>query len=790
MLLWIAVLLPSFILATDTNWQYQIYVSSSDGTNSSSCWNGAVPCNTLNLALQGVQHNSTVIYLYPGIYTLDHEVQVRNVSRVAIIGLSDDVTISCQPLNGQWLDNVIFHCITFYNCPTTISNSIPCPYNVAEYGDDGKGNDNKLLVDFDSVASHPGQHMTFTASLYDRYSDREYIMKNSLTVCIVSGPESVKLCTNSSCTNTSINSFNQYSLSFCYFGQFGEKMTTIDINVTVFTSDVSTNITLSVLTDCRFYHYYNCYNGYYSYNGYYNYGCYINATSGKCECSDSPGLAAPLCFYSPYLDTRACAKNRTGTLCGSCEKDYSVPINLPTECVQCDPLIGWILFVTVQLLPVTVMVLLMIVLNIQLTSGSINALVFYSQILTTVYPGLTSNIIFGTSCYNSIYLIPFNIFNLDFTLFLADYPLCILSATTPLEALSFWYVIGLHPLVLLLLLYVWITLYDKGYKVIVLITRPIHRLLARFWRMTNIEPSLPHSIASIYLLCFMQLAATSFKLLHFSITYDGQVAFFNDGTLGYFGWPHCLAGIFAILVLILLVLIPMLYIQLYPFKPFHKLLECLHLNNWQILASLGDVFTGPYKNGTTNKLDYRYFAGFYFLLRIIILLLHFIPLSCGLSLTAVLQVCLFFLHCGTVMTFRPYKRNVNNFIEFFIFLLLAIFSLLKVVHVYDRYVYNFTISLTVFSFDCFFVLILFVYFIYWTVKKIRSCYGYCRPRIHKPLPNITSDEDLNDAIELIDDKDWIADRMTNPQNYNEVHFSYNEEHFSTIPYQLKDEPAT
>ena len=86
MLLWIAVLLLFLILATDTNWQYQIYVSSSDGTNSSSCWNGSVSCNTLNLALQGVQHNFTVIYLYPGIYTLDDE--VRNISRVAIIGLS------------------------------------------------------------------------------------------------------------------------------------------------------------------------------------------------------------------------------------------------------------------------------------------------------------------------------------------------------------------------------------------------------------------------------------------------------------------------------------------------------------------------------------------------------------------------------------------------------------------------------------------------------------------------------------------------------------------------------
>ena len=375
---------------------------------------------------------------------------------------------------------------------------------------------------------------------------------------------------------------------------------------------------------------------------------------------------------------------RTGRLCGSCEDGYSVPINLPTKCVQCDPLIGWILFVTVQLLPVTVMVLLIIVLNIQLTSGSINALVFYSQILTTVYPGFNSmlgtfcsycsadsyfnyycyNCTIEYNCYPAFLLVPLNIFNLDFTLF-NGYPLCISSATTPLGAISFWYVIGLYPLLLLLLLYVWVTLYDKGYKVIVPITRPIHRLLARFWHMTNIEPSLPHSIASIYLLCFMQLAATSFKLLHFSIHDDGRVAFFYDGTLNYFGWPHIFAGIFAILVLILLVLIPMLYIQLYPFKPFHKLLECLHLNNWQILTSLGDVFTGPYKNGTTNKLDYRYFADFYLLLRIIILLLYFIPVNVTYLHvpTIIIQTCVFGLFSAAIMIFRPYQKDLNNFNE-------------------------------------------------------------------------------------------------------------------------------
>ena len=201
----------------------------------------------------------------------------------------------------------------------------------------------------------------------------------------------------------------------------------------------------------------------------------------------------------------------------------------------------------------------------------------------------------------------------------------------------------------------------------------------------------------------------------------------------------------------------MLYIQLYPFKPFHKLLECLHLNNWQILTSLGDVFTGPYKNGTTNKLDYRYFAGFYLLLRIIIVLLYFIPIP---QLVDVIQICVFGLFSGAIMIFRPYQRDLNNFNEFIILLILSVLSL------YSQ-------SLIPFSFDCLvFGLIIPVYFIYWTVKNIRSCYGYCRD--HRLLSSNTTYGAVNDTDQIdgtVDDSVWIADRMINPQDYDEQHVS-------------------
>ena len=249
-------------------------------------------------------------------------------------------------------------------------------------------------------------------------------IESKLKVCIVSGPESVKLCsTDHNCTNTSINSLNQYSFSICYFGKEMTYDSTNDINV-----EISTEADFSSNTMIKFWPY--CYSS----------EVYDN-TSGKCVYTPPYAYSPPSyfkpCYLEPiYMYTNTCAPNTTVSICGSCEDGYSVPINLPNKCVQCDdPLIGWILFVTVQLLPVTAMVLLIIVLNIQLTSGTFNALVFYSQILTTVYPGLTFNAIFGNpSCNNvsKLYLIPFNILNLDFTLFLDTNPLCISSDTTPL----------------------------------------------------------------------------------------------------------------------------------------------------------------------------------------------------------------------------------------------------------------------------------------------------------------------------------------------------------------------
>ena len=94
------ILLSQVILSV--KWEHKIYVSTTAGIDDTTCWTSGqhTPCATINLALKGLQHNSTVIYITPGIYTLEygHETQLRHKSQVAIIG---NVTQTVQVSNRK-----------------------------------------------------------------------------------------------------------------------------------------------------------------------------------------------------------------------------------------------------------------------------------------------------------------------------------------------------------------------------------------------------------------------------------------------------------------------------------------------------------------------------------------------------------------------------------------------------------------------------------------------------------------------------------------------------------------
>jgi hypothetical protein len=172
------------------------------------------------------------------------------------------------------------------------------------------------------------------------------------------------------------------------------------------------------------------------------------------------------------------------------------------------------------------------------------------------------------------------------------------------------------------------------------------------------------------------------------------------------------SGLFAIVILVCLVLIPMLYIQLYPLKLFHKLLDKLHIRK-QVFISFGDEFTRSYKNGSENTFDYRYFAGLYLLMRFIILCLHFIPFEYN-KVNMITQCAVYVVFGGMIIVFRPHLRFLHSFNEFVIFLSLFIISLVSIFSIGFSFIPYLTSS-------SLFFLMLINYFVFHIFKMVVFC---------------------------------------------------------------------
>ena len=783
----------------------RIYVSSSDGINNTSCWTGGVqtPCATIDLAIQGtatLQYNCSsgiLINLSPGTYTLDttsllEQQLLRN--NVSIIGMRDgsryeEVSITCLHVSSSsynWLRYIVFECVSLYNCNNVPVTCTEPSFDITTHNELVLGNEAcpnfKLdIYDIDTTLTLQCydyyinencqcEYLSFGALITDTCTGKPLDWEYGLNVCF-----SIESSTYHDCYPVSASKYyvgpdyyyQLYQVNKCF--DFIDS-SSMEVTLYIYMLNVRVNTTINITTECS--------------SG--------NCIQSKCDTNNPSYKLA--CFSNNYNSFRRCYDSNTrGYYEGCyiyCPSESGIPLNTPYICVECDEY-GLLVFIVIEILPITIMVLLIIIFNIQLTNGSINGVVFYSQIIAISYSVYFYYAIYygDYSDYNDYYFdsltkIPCNIFNLDFTT-LVYYVMCISPNTSPLGVISFWYVIGFYPLLLLLFLYVWITLYDKGYKCVVFITRPFHRCMARFWSMTGIEPSFTHSIASIYILCFTQLAATSFKILSIAPKNEthgfNNTKFYYDIKQDYFEGVHGAAGFFAILVLLFLIVLPTLYILLYPFKWFHKLLDRLHLKKPQLLISLGDVFTGPYKNGTENTYDYRFMTGLYLLARIIVTsqfifgyyFLFSIPIS---------QSCCSFLLAVIVIIFRPFQRNIHNFAEFLIlFVVMAIGCTNSVVSFLmstsndsidtktgtGGFIVSFLLTVVLPTLNILiFGIIIPGYIIYQVYKMIKSCHRYHQR--NNPVANRNQEEEDHQPL-VGNDDDWVADRMENPRNYNERH---------------------
>ena len=109
----------------------------------------------------------------------------------------------------------------------------------------------------------------------------------------------------------------------------------------------------------------------------------------------------------------------------------------------------------------------------------------------------------------SILISIYNIFNLQF--FQSFFPpLCISEEMTNMEVLALRYVVALYPLLLILIIYALVCLYDRNFKPLVLVWRSFGAIISCF---INVRYSLFDAFASFFLLCVYSFSMTSISLL-------------------------------------------------------------------------------------------------------------------------------------------------------------------------------------------------------------------------------------------------------------------------------------
>ena len=288
----------------------------------------------------------------------------------------------------------------------------------------------------------------------------------------------------------------------------------------------------------------------------------------------------------------------------------------------------------------------------------------------------------------------YGIWDLDFLRpFYSD--LCLEIGILPTLALD--YVIAVYPLLLMIITYLLIVLYDRNYRVITIMWRPFRFLFSLLKSNWKTRTSLIDSYATFFLLSYGKFLSVSFDLLVPTKVYHLHGDYYNS-TLGLFysadakflGNEHLLYGILAIAVLCVFVILPTVLFALYPFKLFQKFLNLFSVR-WYILHTFMDSFYGCYKDGTQpGTRDYRWFASIFFAVRILQFLLYFY--CTGQQFIPLVAVTVLF-HAILIATLQPFKCHNSNGIHIVFLLFIVLGTFLIIMSDYSTLVKSHTHSL-------------------------------------------------------------------------------------------------
>ena len=357
--------------------------------------------------------------------------------------------------------------------------------------------------------------------------------------------------------------------------------------------------------------------------------------------------------------------NRNDTLCGRCKDGYFPQVySFNMTCVKCPhSRVNWWKYVLSAFLPLTIFYIIAVFFKISNTSSHLHGFIYYCQAISM--PQITRLIILSLRQHPKYltafrYVVSFyGIWNLDFFRTF-DHGICL--GTDTLQTFSLDIAVGIYPLLLMVVSYVLIDLYDRNFRLLVILWKPFLQIFSLFRRNWDIRTSVIDTFSTFFLLSNVKLLSVSFDLLvpvkvyQLSSSKDFNYTWrlYYDATVPYFGETHLPYAILAIAILFFFVLLPVLLLILYPCSCFHKLLNRFPFR-WYILHTFVDSFHGCYKNGTEpGTLDCRWFASCFFIARFV---LFSIGLATFSSIYFVIASAVIVIFVILLVIIEPFKAD-------------------------------------------------------------------------------------------------------------------------------------
>ena len=429
---------------------------------------------------------------------------------------------------------------------------------------------------------------------------------------------------------------------------------------------------------------------------------YANSTNREIVIGDCPYVPAKHVSYEgrfltalpqneSLLNDVMCGPfNRQNLLCSSCRPGYGISVySFGHPCAKCDSNhLGVLWYVLLELLPTSVLYIIVVLFSIRATSAPLVGLVFFSHVVVNVMRGriaLYISLMYSTNRFTYV-LIQTSMFlsgiwNLDYFRFISP-PFCVSEAIGNIHAVVLEYVSALYPLVLVFFTFLMIELHAHNVRPVVWLWKPFHKCFVHFNRSWNIKHSTITAFSTFLLLSYTKVIFVSFGLLYKAFVYNGNGTVISqsltfDPKLQNFGTTHSPFALIAIIIIIVFTVPPILLLALYPTRLFQKSLRCCRCRATQAVHMFVDTYQGCFKDGTNGTRDYRALSVVYLLLRFALISLYIQDtevVTSGLSLFMFsILFMLISLFLGTV---KPYKHNYMTYCESALLFNLGVLALL------------------------------------------------------------------------------------------------------------------